>query len=145
LKEAPVALSSDEFLDASVALLNNQALLTVFVRIVFSKTNIYDVVGMQAAFKLTTRWFNHLEQRGTPFPSNFDFTFYLKAMSVALGATDHSIVTTRVLWHVLRTLHYLPVEPRVQLAENLVKELFFDFFFHWSNNIRYLFNLVLLY
>jgi hypothetical protein len=46
---------------------------------------------------------------------------------------------------VLRTLHYLPVEPRVQLAENLVKELFFDFFFHWSNNIRYLFNLVLLY
>lgn len=100
---------------------------------------------MQSAYKLVTTWFTSLEANGQPFPSNFNFSFYLKALTISLEMTDHSIVTTRVLWHIYKTLQYLPLDYKTQVIQELLKKHFFRFFFHWSNNIRYVFNLIILY
>ena len=85
---------------------------------------------MQSAYKLVTTWFTSLEANGQPFPSNFNFSFYLKALTISLEMTDHSIVTTRVLWHIYKTLQYLPLDYKTQVIQELLKKHFFRFFFH---------------
>ena len=100
---------------------------------------------MQASFSLVTRWFNKLEHQGQPFPSNFDFGFYFKGLKIALEMTDHSLVTTKVFWHIYMTLHFFPLEHRVAIINELASKHYHRFFFHWSHNLRGLFYTVLFY
>jgi len=58
---------------------------------------------------LVTKWLNHLEKLCLPFPSNFDFSFFLKGISIALEI-EHSISTPKSLNLIYRTLHYFPIE-----------------------------------
>lgn len=54
---------------------------------------------------LITKWITFIEKFGEPFPSNFDFTFFLKGLNVALEI-DHHVATPRVLWCIYKTLNY---------------------------------------
>ena len=74
--------------------------------------SVYDVQIMHASFNLITRWFTLMEQQGMSFPSNFDFSFYLKGIQAALDLTDHSMVLARVFWHLYQTLTFLPRDLR---------------------------------
>ena len=58
---------------------------------------------------IVTKWFNHIEREGLLFPSNFDFTFFLKGIDIALEL-DHSVTIPRTLHLLYRTLHYIPIE-----------------------------------
>ena len=108
-KSRPITDFPDALIDASLILIQNTELLTVFVNIIFARTNIYDSVGMCTTMGIVTRWFNHIENEGLLFPSNFDFTFFLKGIEIALDQ-DHSVTVPRTLHLLYRTLHYLPIE-----------------------------------
>lgn len=65
---------------------------------------------MECTFDLTTKWMLYLEKRGEPFPSNFDFNFYMKGLTISLEKLDHNIATVKVLAHIYKVIHYLPPE-----------------------------------
>jgi hypothetical protein len=92
-----------------MSLLTNSELLTVFMTIVFKKTNAYDSVTLGNTMCLVTKWITYIEKLGQPFPSNFDFHFFLKGLKIAFEI-EHSIATPRVLHLLYRTLHFMPVE-----------------------------------
>jgi len=108
-KTRPISDFPDALIDASLIFVQNTELLTVFVNILFSRTNIYDSMAMCATMNIVTKWFNHIEREGLLFPSNFDFTFFLKGIDIALEL-EHSVTIPRTLHLLYRTLHYLPIE-----------------------------------
>jgi len=57
------------------------------------------------------QWINHIETKGLPFPSNFDFNFFIRGITIALDI-DHSISTPRTIYMIFRTLHYFPLDQR---------------------------------
>jgi hypothetical protein len=83
-KSRPITDFPDALIDASLILIQNTELLTVFVNIIFSRTNIYDSLSMCTTMSIVTKWFNHIENENLVFPSNFDFTFFLKGLDIAL-------------------------------------------------------------
>ena len=86
-----------------------------------------------------------LEKKGEPFPSNFDFNFYLKGIQISLEKIDHNVSTSKVLWHIYKTIHYMPIENRIAIINELLRKHFYRFFFHWSYNIREIFYLIIFY
>ena len=131
--------------DATLSLLQNTQLLTVFVTVVFLKTNVYDSMSVCATMDLMQRWLNHLEKETLAFPGNFDFNFYLKGIQIALDI-DHSISVPRTLYLIYRTLHFFPLEYRSQIILSLLHpSRFHTLLFSWSYNIRDIFLSLLLY
>lgn len=128
-----------------MTLISNSELLSSFVTIIFSRTNAYDSVQLCNTLNLVTKWFNHLERLNMPFPSNFDFSFFMKGISIALEI-DHSVTIPRTLHLLYRTLHYLPIDLRTTLVHDIFKKQnLYRLFFSWSFNIRDLFMALFLY
>ncbi len=145
LKTRPVNEFPDPLVEATMTLISNSELLSSFVTIIFSRTNAYDSVQLCNTLSLVTKWFNHLERLNMPFPSNFDFSFFMKGISIALEI-DHSVTIPRTLHLLYRTLHYLPIDLRTTLVHDIFKKQnLYRLFFSWSYNIRDLFMALFLY
>lgn len=114
LKQRPIKDYPDSLIDATVELIQNPELFTVIMTIIFAKTNVYDSGTLCTTMGLLTRLFNHLEKQGLEFPTNFDFNFFLKGISISLDL-DHSLSIPRTLHLLYRTLHFFPIEQRALL------------------------------
>lgn len=125
----------DSLIEASLAFLRNTELLTVYVGIAFEKTNAYDSTTLCSSLSLVVKWISSIEQMGEPFPSNFDFSFFIKGLNVALEI-DHHLSTSRTLWCIYKTLHLFPVDQRCHIVYDIFKKHFHKLFFSWSYNIR---------
>lgn len=134
----------DSLIDATVELIQNPELFTVIMTIIFAKTNVYDSATLCTTMGLLTRLFNHLEKQGLEFPTNFDFNFFLKGISITLDL-DHSLSIPRTLHLLYRTLHFFPIEQRALLIQEIFKKFLYRLFFSWSYNIRDLFVALFLY
>lgn len=93
---------------------------------------------------LLQRWINHIEKLGQPFPSNFDFNFFLKGIRVSLDI-DHSVSVPRTFYLLYKTLHFFPIDQSSILIQELLKKYFYQFFFSWSYNIRDVFIALMFY
>jgi Protein of unknown function (DUF1765) len=94
---------------------------------------------------IMTKWVNHIEKIGLPFPSNFDLSFFTQGVKIALEI-EHSVSTPRTLHMLFKTLHYLPIDAKSCLIQELLTyKIFYSMFFSWSYNIRDLYIALLLY
>jgi hypothetical protein len=73
---------------------------------------------------LITKWMNHIEKQGLAFPSNFDFSFFIKGITVSLEM-DHSLSTPRTINLLYRTLHYFPIEQRSVIVQEIFQKFFY--------------------
>jgi Protein of unknown function (DUF1765) len=121
LKQRRITEYPDSLVEATLSLIENPELLTVLLTIVFQKTNAYDSATLCTTLSLVTRWLNHIEKLQLPFPSNFDFSFFLKGVTITLDI-DHSLSTPRLLHLLYRTLHYFPIEQRSIMVQELFKK-----------------------
>lgn len=113
--------------------------------IVFLKTNAYDSVTLCQSMSIVSKWINHIEKIGLPFPPNFDLSFFNQGLKVALEI-EHSVSTPRTLHMLFKTLHYFPIDARSTLIQEILSyKNFYSLFFSWSYNIRDLFIALLLY
>lgn len=115
------------------------------MNIVFLKTNAFDSVTLCMSMSLVMRWITHLEKLGLPFPSNFDLSFFLQGLKIALEI-EHSVSTPRTLHLLFKTLHYFPIDIRSVIIQEIFSyKYFYNLFFSWSYNIRDVFIALLLY
>jgi Protein of unknown function (DUF1765) len=139
LKERDIALYPEALKETTCAMLCNEKLLNVFVTIVFKKTHAFDAVAVSSALELVASWFTTLHKNKQLIPPQFDYHFFLKAMSMLL-TLDHGMSTAKVIWFLYRVLHVIPFEQRRTLLEQLLTpEAFYGYFFHWSYNVRMVF------
>ncbi len=93
---------------------------------------------------IVQKWINAIENLGLPFPLNFDFTFFYKGISVALEI-DHALSAPTSLFMLYKTLHFLPLDARNHILQEILKKYFYKLFFSWSFNIRDIFIALFLY
>lgn len=144
LKQRSITEYPDSLIETTMELIQNPELLTVMMTIVFQKTNSFDSATLCTTMGLITKWMNHIERLGLPFPSNFDFAFFFKGITISLER-DHSLSTPRTLNLLYRTLHFFPIEKRSEIVQEIFKNFFYKLFFNWAYNVRDIFIAFLLY
>ena len=102
LKKLPEAL-----IDASVALLRNEKLLSIYIAIIYNKTNIYESSDVFAVFEIINTWFKAIQNYQKMIPSTFDYNFFLKGLYLVIEG-DHALNIAKVLWVIYNNFNMLP-------------------------------------
>jgi hypothetical protein len=139
LKLRPVTSYPEALVEASLCLLSYKYLISVFIRLCFLKTNIYDYLGVVEAIGLVDIWLDRLFIQGSSFPQSFDYNFLIEGLLRVLE-DEHAVSLAKALLLVYRQLHMLsqPVREAV-VYEYLIKQHFFRFLCHWSSEVRRVF------
>ena len=144
MKTRMISEYPESLIEATCKLLANEKIISVFMDILFMKTNIHSSVDVKKTLDIVDSWFQVLGSDGKKFPANFDFNFFFKAIDLLMDY-DHSISTPKVIWLIYRIFHIVPLEEQLILSEKLFKHRFMDLFLSWSWNIRTVYYKLLLY
>ena len=137
--------------------------MNICMKIVLSKTSVYDLIGTTNSLRILEGWFKELStagplrgsRPGIRLGDEFDAPFLEAALGVIIEA-DHHQMLSRVL-NILYTYAHVfegaarklifggKTSPRSQLLDLLVRQHFFTLFLHWDENTRQLFHQLLLY
>jgi hypothetical protein len=139
LKQRPTSAYPEALVKASCSLLSYRNLISAFVKIVFSKTNIYDYQSVVETLGLVDIWLDTLFIQGHSLPHSFDFSFFTEGLLTVLR-DEHSVSLAKGLLLIYRQFHQLTHAVREAVVHKfLIKENFFRFFFHWHSEVRRVF------
>jgi uncharacterized membrane protein SirB2 len=80
----------------------------MFISLIFKKTNVNEPYTVILTCDTTAMWFEKIEET-KGFPSNFNFSFFLKGIEIMLDL-DHSVVTSKCIWLLFKIFHVLPID-----------------------------------
>ncbi len=142
MQEREVEEYPDALIKATTGMLGNSRLLSMFMKLIFKKTNVYEPSKVIVTCETIVKWFEKVYITKS-FPSNFDFPFFFKGVCIML-TLDHALITSKCLWMIYKIFHILPVEERLRLVE-FIDSIFLKLMFHWAWNIRNVFSIFLMY
>jgi len=83
MQEKKVSLYPDALIKATTKMMGNVRLLSMFVKIIFKKTNVHETADVIMTCETIAKWFEKIYE-AKQFPSNFDFPFFLKGIQIML-------------------------------------------------------------
>jgi len=138
MAERDVAKYPEGLIACTTEMLCNPRLLSLFVKVIFKRTNVHHPPSVVVTCETIAKWFRRLKKNKSSVPSNFDYTFFYKGLEILLEA-NHAIVTSKAIWMLYMVFHVFPTNQKIQVLDMISKK-FYDLFFHWSWNIRNVFN-----
>lgn len=121
----------------SCHLLKNTELISVFIKVLFGKTNVYNVELVTAAFELCDRWFMSLYTEAAALPTSFDEAFFLEGLRVALTC-DIGFNIGKAIWFLYK--NYQIMQPRIRheivLRCLISQDSAMSYALHWSRSVR---------
>jgi len=132
LTEYPLILEQ-----CSCHLLNNPELISVFIKVLFGKANVYRVELVTAAFELCDRWFTHFYEESTSLPTSFDEAFFLQGLQLAISC-DIGFNIGKAIWFLYRNYQMMQLRTRqeVVLHTLLAQSSALTYALHWSRSVR---------
>jgi hypothetical protein len=139
LKERKVENYSEALVKASYNLLSYSHILSVFIVIVFSKTNLFIFKDVIESLKLVSGWLTLISERGVSLPTTFVTSFFIQALKAVLS--DESALSVA---HGLKLIYHnyqvFSSDMKQQLVlDLLLGSLAYKFMFHWSQIVRKIF------
>lgn len=145
MKARDVMRFPDALLNCTGALLANERLLSVFTKIVFLKTSVYDQGAVFAALNYVDYWMQVLSLRDQPLPPNFDGVFLTRGLDIVLGS-EIALSMAKSIWFVYKNLTKLRVvDLKGILIDLFMTKYFYTLFLSWSWLVRRCFVWFLLY
>ncbi|KAL8427090.1 hypothetical protein Efla_006896 [Eimeria flavescens] len=145
LKARNVCKYPDSLVSCTGAMLANEKLLSVFVKIVFMKTHAHNSQQVFNALTYVDFWAQLLACRGRQLPPNFDFAFLRKGLQMVVDS-DLYLNVCKGLWFVYRNLPILNGEQLEEVLLGLcLQRNGLRLFLHWAAIVRRGFMWVLLY
>lgn len=145
MKERATIEYPEALLNCACKLIYDPRTINVMVRILFSKTNIYDFHSVQEMFKVLNQIFTAYFTFKQVLPSNFDINFFTKGLKICLN-DENALNVAKCLWFIYYQYHLLQMNMRKELVlELLIKSKYKKFFFHWSKDVRNMFHHFLCY
>ena len=145
LKIRTVTKYPDSLVNCTGAMLANEKLLSVFVKIVFLRTNAHNSPQVFSALTYLDYWAQLLASRGRQLPPNFDFAFLRKGLQLIIDSDLYANVS-KGLWFVYRNLPILNGEQLEEVLTNLcLRRHGVRLFMHWAWIVRRAFMWILLY
>ena len=105
-------------------------MLNIIVRIIFSKTNIYDFNTVQETFIILDKLFTAYFKLSNKLPTTFDEVYFTLGLKICLE-DDNSLNIARCLWFLYYHYHLIQGNLRKELIyDMLIKKKFYKYFFH---------------
>eukprot|EP00923_Selenidium_pygospionis_P019846 GHVN01034544.1.p1 GENE.GHVN01034544.1~~GHVN01034544.1.p1 ORF type:complete len:1561 (-),score=256.45 GHVN01034544.1:395-5077(-) len=135
----------DALLNCSGAMLANERVLSVFIKILFTRTSVFHSAAVFSAMNYVDYWIQVLTMRKKPLPPNFDFHFLRKGLDILLGC-DMCLNVAKAIWFIYKNLpvfsgHHL----KIILIDLMINKYFAMLFLNWSWLVRKCFMWFLLY
>eukprot|EP01130_Rhizamoeba_saxonica_P014196 TRINITY_DN6172_c0_g1_i1.p1 TRINITY_DN6172_c0_g1~~TRINITY_DN6172_c0_g1_i1.p1 ORF type:complete len:450 (-),score=71.38 TRINITY_DN6172_c0_g1_i1:134-1483(-) len=126
------------FFNCTLCLLSNPILLNAYMKILFPKTDLYNLSCVTDTFLLLTSWMEKV-QKGTPTLGEwFNYKYLFKCFSIMLEL-DHYIIVSNVLIFIHNFIHMF-TQVEVENFVDLIIDKFLDkLFLNWSYTIRNIF------
>eukprot|EP01054_Gregarina_sp_Poly1_P002840 Gregarina_sp_Poly_1__2839@NODE_1792_length_3321_cov_107_738783_g697_i1_p1_GENE_NODE_1792_length_3321_cov_107_738783_g697_i1NODE_1792_length_3321_cov_107_738783_g697_i1_p1_ORF_typecomplete_len890_score111_71DUF1765/PF08578_10/2_8e17_NODE_1792_length_3321_cov_107_738783_g697_i12602929 len=145
IRTRPIAKFPDALLNCSAALLVNDRLLSVFMRMVLTRTSVFSREQVFAVLNYIDFWLEVLSVKNWPLPLTFDCRFLGRALETVV-TSDLALQTAKGLWFVYKRMELLNSSKMLQiLLDMLVYRRFNDLIMHWSWLVRKCFVSLLLY
>ena len=139
LKERKVANYSEALIQASYSLLRYPNILSVFIVVVFSKTNLYQFKEVLESLKLVSGWLALVYERGVGLPTTFVTGFFIQALKAVLK-DEAALSVAHGLKLIYRNYQVFSADMKRELVlELLLDSLAYQLMFHWSQIIRKIF------
>lgn len=136
LKERNIIEYPEALINCACKMLYNPKLLNIIVRIVFSKTNIYDFNTVQETFKFLDILFTAYFMLSKKLPSTFDHSFFTLGIKICLE-DENALNIARCLQFIYNQYHLFKGNLRKDIILKLfAQKNFKKYFFHWSKDIR---------
>ncbi|CEM08695.1 unnamed protein product [Vitrella brassicaformis CCMP3155] len=136
MKYREVTKYPDSMLNSSGAMLANERLLSVFIKILFLKTSAYHPPSVFSAMNYLDYWMQVLSLRNQPLPPNFDFHFLLKGLDILVGC-DMCLNVAKGLWFIYKNLSvFQGTHLRGIVLDLLINKYFIVLFLNWSWLVR---------
>lgn len=139
LKARKVTEYPEVMLIASYALLHNNELLSVFLMIVFQKTNLYHFNEVMESYTIARSWLTFLHENNYTLPANFVSAFYITALKATIS-DEIALNIANSIWLLYETYHMYgrDVKEEVVLGMLLGAQRY-RLMFHWSEMVRVLY------
>lgn len=139
LKQRPVGQMPEALLSASLRLLANPHLVSVFILVLYQRTNLYNIRAVTEALSMTFHWLNALYESGSGLPLTFPESFFIRSIEIVLKS-DLDVNTGNGIWLLYHCYQVLTTEVKEGLVLNcLLGEHVGGFMYHWSVAVRHLF------
>eukprot|EP01053_Blabericola_migrator_P002766 Blabericola_migrator_1__2765@NODE_178_length_11905_cov_212_545362_g155_i0_p1_GENE_NODE_178_length_11905_cov_212_545362_g155_i0NODE_178_length_11905_cov_212_545362_g155_i0_p1_ORF_typecomplete_len1680_score241_37DUF1765/PF08578_10/3_3e03DUF1765/PF08578_10/1_8e19C2/PF00168_30/0_53C2/PF00168_30/5_1e03_NODE_178_length_11905_cov_212_545362_g155_i0683611875 len=145
IRTRPISKFPDALLNCSAALLANDRLLSVFMRMVLTRTSVFSREQVFAVLNYIDFWLEVLSVQNRPVPLTFDYRFLGRALETVV-ASDLALQMAKGLWFVYKRMDLLASPKMLQiLLDLLMYRRFNDLILHWSWLVRKCFISLLLY
>lgn len=88
---------NDTLAETLYQLLHNEKLLSIYLRIIYNKTRVYDSQNVGRAYDLIDTFLNKITQFNKNIPSHFDYTFFFKGIVRVLEKQEHCQCIAKIL------------------------------------------------
>jgi len=145
LKSRPIPQYPPVLSLCSCSLLLNPDLLTLFVRILFRKTNINSIEITAEAFELLNKWLLQLYDSNRSLPITYDESYFIEGVKICLDC-DVGMNVAKALWMIYRCYHvFLPRMKEELVLGMVLGSKMSRLSHHWCQSVRQLYWSVLLY
>lgn len=127
MKQRDVTKYPDALLNCTGAMLANERLLSVFIKVLFLKTSVFDASAVFATLNYVDYWVQVLTLREQPLPPNFDLQFLKRGLDIVLGS-DIGLCTAKGIWFIYKNLPvFKEGQLRVFVLDLMLEKYFFTY------------------
>jgi Protein of unknown function (DUF1765) len=136
MKERNIPEYPEALINCACKLIHNPKMLNVIVRILFSKTNVYDFLCFQEAYKFLNKLFSQYSILHSKLPIAFDFNYFIMGIKISLKDLN-GLNVARCLWFIYNNFEVFRGQLRKEIIfEFIVCNRLKKFFFHWCRDVR---------
>eukprot|EP00388_Colpodella_angusta_P015779 GDKJ01039081.1.p1 GENE.GDKJ01039081.1~~GDKJ01039081.1.p1 ORF type:complete len:1563 (+),score=478.59 GDKJ01039081.1:231-4691(+) len=145
MKSRDVTKYPDSLLNCSGALLANERLLSVFVKVIFLRTSAFNSSAVFASLNYLDYWTQVISLRGVSLPSSFDMTFLVRGIETLL-CSGVCLNVSKTLWFLYKNLLvFSGARLKAVVLDLLLDRHFIPLLASWAWIVRRCFIWILLY
>jgi Protein of unknown function (DUF1765) len=135
MKERRIVEYPESLVECAAELLHNSKLINVMVRILFSKTNIYDFTSVQESFRVLNILFVSLFTVRKGLPPTFDSEFFYLGIKISLE-DENGLNIARCILFIYNQYHMLKGTLRNKIIKDIIYKNLRKYFFSWCRDVR---------
>lgn len=151
-KDTEVNKLPDSLIDASIQLLHNNSIFSVFIEILLTKTKYTIIYPLSAkdytqvikCFEILDQWFRIYRTRDRRLPPEVNLYIILEAVQVVIES-EQCFSISKMLEFLYNNIVVFPIKITARLCEIIFGSMFFKLFAHWSYSVRQSFQHLILY
>ena len=136
--------SSEGLQQAVLAFLGNTRIVSIFVLVLFHKTNVHQADAVSRAMEWLCSWLTALHESGFSLPATFPSAFFAQGLVLALRS-DLILNQVSILWLLYRCYHVFDSEIKQEVVLDALLSQPAAYMYHWSREVRSAFWSLVLY